>query len=487
MRLKLWIVALLAGLVIPAIVSAQDCNVLELTNENAAATPNVCAFDATKNVAAGTKLRHVLLYDWTSGGHAKTHTQRHMMRLAKKYGFRLDRSQDSAYITAATLQGVDLVVVNNSDRDAFANATSLAAMRNLIESQGKAMLLIHSANFLSTCPNDSLADPTCAWMMRAVRTRVYLFFSHTATNTARIYADSLPAGKAPPEGLELWASTPVPATMNHGRVAAETRAIFDGLPLNGGTGPQAGRAHSWDGLWDEWGSYRVHPRREGQRVLDGVTYGPINQLLSIDESTQPSSCGSGVSLACRMGDHPVSWTRTMGNGLAAYNNAGHGDVYVRTRMVEGVPVNDSLMEKYNWRLMKYLARDFVGCMASADANYNPQATVQYLTPSDPACPCQQSSNCTVPVRPEQSMTRHGEVRVGFVSLPGSLRITLPAPGAWRVRVTDAAGREVAAVIARANSRGDESMIIPGITRGVYLVDVRGPKGEMFRARVAAAL
>src|SRR5690606_26563257 len=157
---------------------------------------------------------------------------------------------------------------------------------------------------------------------------------------------------------------------------------------------------------------------------------------------------------CQMGDHPVSWTRTMGNGLAAYNNAGHGDVYVRTRMVDGTPVNDSLMEKYNWRLMKYLARDFVGCMNPADVAYNPQATVQNLTPSDPSCPCQNTLNCTVPVRPEQSMESFGAVRVGITSLPGSLRITLPAPGVWRVRVTSAAGREVAAV----NGRGDESMM-----------------------------
>jgi hypothetical protein len=36
MRLKLWIIALVAGLAAPAMVSAQDCNVLEVTNENAA-------------------------------------------------------------------------------------------------------------------------------------------------------------------------------------------------------------------------------------------------------------------------------------------------------------------------------------------------------------------------------------------------------------------------------------------------------------------
>src|SRR5690606_8569046 len=125
----------------------------------------------------------------------------------------------------------------------------------------------------------------------------------------------------------------VPATMNHGRLNPETRAIFAELPLNGGAGPNATRPHGWDGLWDAWFTYRSHPRREGQRVLDGVTYGPVNQLLTIDESTQPTSCGSSVISSCKMGDHPVSWTRKMGNGLAAYNNAGHGDVYVRRRVV----------------------------------------------------------------------------------------------------------------------------------------------------------
>jgi hypothetical protein len=486
-RLKLWIIAVAAGIAgLPGIARAQDCNVLEVTNENAAATPNVCAFDAAKNAAANTKLRHVLLYDWSNGGHAKTHTQRHMMRLAKKYGFRLDRSQSVDYITTATLQGVDLVVVNNSDADAFSNPTSLAAMRNFIESQGKAMLLIHAAAAFIPCPNEDLASPDCRWIMRAVRTQFWQSNNHNIASAGRIYADSVFAGQVPPNALTIHA---VPAVRNHGRRATETWNIFENLPLNGPTGPLANRPYLWDGLWDEWFTYRNHPRLEGTRVLDGVTYGPINILLSLDESTQASGCStSSSSNSCNMGDRPVSWTRTMGNGLAAYNNAGHGDVYVRTRVVDGVPVNDSLMEKYNWRLMKYLARDFVGCMNPADVNYSPQATVQNLTPSDPACPCQQSSNCVVSARPEETMTRHGAVRVGIVPLPGSFRITLPAPGTWRVRVTNAAGREVAAVNATMSGHGaDEPLMIQGITRGVYLVEVRGARGDVFRARVAAAL
>ena len=38
---------------------AQNCT-------NAAATPSVCALDATKNAAAKTKIKGVLLYDWTA-------------------------------------------------------------------------------------------------------------------------------------------------------------------------------------------------------------------------------------------------------------------------------------------------------------------------------------------------------------------------------------------------------------------------------------
>ena len=461
---------LMAG--VPEMATAQNC-----TAENA--TPLVCPFDSTRHAGANTKLRHVLLYDWSAGGHSRVHTQRHLLRLSQKYGFRLDRSQDSTYVTAATLQGVDLVVINNSDGDPFGNPASLAAIRNFVEIQGKAILLIHAAASFIPCSMDNLEDPNCRWLMRAVRTQILQSIPHSSTQRATIYADSVKIGEIPPNAQSaspsFAANNPaVPATRNHGRSNAATRMIFEGLPSNGASGPLANRSYIWEGLWDEWATYRFHPRLEGARILDGVTYGPINQLLSLDETTNSYVCNTGP---CKMGDRAVSWTHTMGNGLAAYNNAGHGDVYVRTRLVGGQTVNDSLMEKYNWRLMKYLARDFVGCMVPGDANHNPKATVLTLTPSDPACPCAQSSNCIVNVQPETG-PKWSRIRIQSVS--GELRVSVSHAGPHEILVMDISGRKFhTATIAG----GGNELSINGLSRGVYLVELQDAQGYSESKRI----
>jgi type 1 glutamine amidotransferase len=62
-------------------------------------------------------------------------------------------------------------------------------------------------------------------------------------------------------------------------------------------------------LKDEWYSFADTPRRTGANVL-----------LTLDEKTY-SPIAAGVDIA--MGDHPIAWTRCLGQGRAFYSAIGH--------------------------------------------------------------------------------------------------------------------------------------------------------------------
>ncbi len=458
---------------------------------NAGASPSVCAYNEDVNVAAKTNIRHVLLYDWTAGGHNRGHTQRQMLRLARDYGFRLDRSQLQTYITPQTLQGVDIIVFNNGDQDPLQNSTSLQAVRNFIELEGKSMLATHAALAFIPCPNEDMTNTNCRWFLRAYRTQFWQHNNHSSNATARIYVDSVQIGQIPPNAIGVDIQ---PATINHGKTNLETKNIFadietigitdprQQLPMNGGTGPTATSRHIWDALWDEWYNYRNHPRRENNvagttyGIQGGPVYGPINILLSLDETSQPNSVGCNTASPCKTGDRPISWTRTVGFGLAAYNNAGHGDVFIRTRNVGGTTVNDSLMQKYNWRLMKYLARDYVGCTDPGYAEYDPQHSVEFLTLIDDQAPCK------TPVSILPGSGRNGMLP-GIRVEAGIVRVPTPEQGAYRVLITDLNGRTVfsQAALGGASSRAIEAT---GLTTGNYVLRVTTPDRGTAATRIA---
>lgn len=407
---------------------AQNCN-------NAAATPSVCAFDATKNTAADTKIKGVLLYDWSAqGGHDRQFTQRSMMRLAQKYGFRLDRSQDANYITAQTLQGIDLVVFNNGNGDPVDKSASLTAIRNFVEVQGKSVLVVHAGASFIPCPSENLSSPDCRWLMRGIRTQFWIHNNDGTRST--IFADSVKAGEIPPRATGTSA---VPAKFNHGRANPDTKMIYESLPTNGGAGPLANKPYIWEGLGDEWYNYLNNPRLEGERTLDGATFGPVNILLSLDESSQPNSVSCSDGSNCKnkgtFGDRPVSWVRKVGKGKVAYQNAGHSDVYVRQRVVGGVNVNDSLIEKFNWRLMKYLAGDFEGPVSVTPKSKAPE------------------------IQPSLSQ--------------GLLRVPLDGQGSHQVDVADLQGRTV---FSRSHE-GPGQLDIPDLKAGSYVVKVTSAAGE----------
>ena len=81
-------------------------------------------------VKVNTKVKHVLLNNFTLGGHDQKFFLGALTRLATKYGFQLDVSDNMTYITPATLAGVDVAVFNNGDGDVLTDSISLRAMKN---------------------------------------------------------------------------------------------------------------------------------------------------------------------------------------------------------------------------------------------------------------------------------------------------------------------------------------------------------------------
>ncbi len=415
-------------------------------------------------VKVRTHVKRVLLYNYTFGGHSKTPIQQAMTRLATKYGFQLDVAGNNDYITPATLAGVDVAIFTNGDGDVLENATSLAAMKDFIQVKGKGLLQTHAAAAYIPCPTsgqENLTDNNCRWLAR-VLVRQYLHHDGDPTE-ARVYVDSVKQGEVPPNSN---AGSPA-ATINHGRSNPETRMIFEGLPVNGrGTNPA--QKYVWDDLGDEWYNYRGNPRSQGAQIFDGVTFGPVNVLLALDEKSWASSVD-------KMGDHPCAWARKVGVGLTVYNNAGHSDVYTRARGTKsGTPVRDSLMEKMDWNMLRYLARDFVGCMDPKYTEYNPEATVTTLTAIDNPTPCGTPTTITMIPVGGQPLSR-------VLVNSGRIQVPLFEAGHYQVQLLSPDGRVLAS---RTGEGGDGRLLeIAQPESGSFLVRVTAPHSGVSAAKV----
>jgi hypothetical protein len=387
------------------------------------------------------KVKSVLLYDRgvnTSHSTGKSALRRSLYRLAQKYGFKLQLNAVNNYLTAATLEGVDVLIFSNGDGDVLnGDATaSTTAVKNFIQVQGKSMLMVHAAAAFIPCPTngeENMSVSNCRFMARAV---VRQYFHHNDDNTqATIFVDSTAIGTRP---TNAFTTDPV-AAIDHGIKNEETKNIFTGL------------VRSRAGVGCEWYNYRGNPRHQASMVQPGsspaVVEGRVNILLALDE-------GSYNEVAPTMGDHPMAWTRKMGPGLSAYVNGGHSDIYIRA---------DSVIEKFNWRLIRYLSRDFVGCTDPTKANYNPEASVLQLTATDPAEPCGTTS----------IQTASSKNRVpGLTVSSRSFEIATPDAGFYRVYVSDASGSTVYAktVVGGSNKR----VALTKLSKGSYYVHVTTP-------------
>jgi hypothetical protein len=164
-----------------------------------------------------------------------------------------------------------------------------------------------------------------------------------------------------------------------------------------------------------------------------------------------------------MGDRVQAWARHVGTGLTVYNNMGHGNLYVRTRKVHGATVNDSIVEKINWRIIRYLARDFVGCMTPGDANYNPEASVTKINEMDNASPC--AGGLAVVIK-------NGGSHEGVQVTGRNIHVSLPEKGEYQILVVDALGKQYYNNFAVGGS--DKSVDIARLSKGQYFVHTYSP-------------
>jgi hypothetical protein len=386
-----------------------------------------------------TNIKRVILYDYTvSGGHSTSRQvlRQSMRALALKYKFQLDTTDRPADITSTYLSGAQILATSNGDGDVFTSAAAKQAVQDFVEKDGHAIAMFHASGAFIPCPTngqENLSDAGCLFLARVA---VRQYFTHNPDRTpAPIYVDSVAKGQVPPNAK---AGTPA-AAINHGIMNPETKAIFNGLP------------RTFPGLKDEWYSFRDTPRLQGDMTVGGAVESRVNVLLSMNEGT--------FNPASKTGDHPIAWTRKMGNGLGAFNSAGHDATPGEILYFQ----QDSVIQRFDWQLMRYLAKDFVGCMDPKFKEYNPEATVSALTPSDPVNPCSTPTTfITAKDRKSQFSASAGS---------RSILVSINSEGKHSVRVADIHGKTVF----QTNGFGKRDLEIPGLQNGIYFVKVNAAK------------
>jgi len=136
-------------------------------------------------------------------------------------------------------------------------------------------------------------------------------------------------------------------------------------------------------------------------------------------------------------------------------------------------VNDSVMEKFNWRVIRYLARDFMGCMDNRYAEYNPDASVtSIITGFDDPAPCK---TLVVPIQLVQ-----GEIAPGITLSSQGISIPITENGAYRILVTEVNGKQVSSTKVSGGANKTEFV---RLEKGVYFVEISSPKAGRTITRV----
>lgn len=455
------------------------------------------------------KVERVVLYDAIPNNNhleGKNAIRRMLSTLAVRYGFELvinDNNNQIGWLTADILNGTTIVLFSQGDKDVLGNSAttpSTVAMENYIYRQGGSMMMLHAASAFITCPGtgtsgggQNIHEASCRFLARAT---VRQYYHHQNAGTPmRVYADSTLPGEFPPYGSMGAPNNlgPVPrqATYPHGRVNPETKNIFDNsipfnwpLPPNSPSDP---RTYVWDNWADEWYNYASNPRNVDTTMIRNVTNfspaeqhieGKVNILLALDELSR--NIGSQ-----RMGNHPMSWTRRMGKGLAAYVNIGHNNAPFGARTGGGRSGVDSVAYKYYWNLMRYLARDYEGCTDSTYAEYNPHASVKHITGyEDTAKP---AIAAILPPKTEPCVNKSTAIMAGqkgpgahgITARSGAISIATPDAGLYRVLVSDMRGR---VIYSKAISGGfGKTVEVSELAKGNYIVRVKAPQAKGFQS------
>jgi hypothetical protein len=451
------------------------------------------------------KIQKVLLYDLMPGTNhqqGKDGVRRMMVRMANRFGFELTINDGAVgWITAERLQGVNAVVLAQGDADVLGSSVTSAsaiAMENYIYKQGGSLLMIHAASAFITCPGtgtngggQNIDDVACHFLARAT---VRQYYHHQSAGTQmKIYVDSTQAGEVPPHNSmgATGGVGPVPpaATIPHGRVNPETKNIFNNaIPFNWPLPPNSptdARTNVWENWADEWYNYSSSARTINATMIRNVTNfspaekhieGKVNVLLAIDETSR--DIGDQ-----RMGDHPMSWTRRMGKGLSAYASAGHDNAPFLGRSGGGRTGVDTLAGKYYWNLLRYLGRDYEGCMDSKYKDYNPYASVKNITGYEDITKTDVAAATPAVIEPCVTAAvgldaKHGQTTFNGITVnSNSIMISAPENGVYRILITDLRGR---AYVSQTLMGGSGIMFnSPNLPTGQYIVRVRSPKGNGF--------
>ncbi len=455
----------------------------------------------------GHNIKHVVLYSYAvSGGHpqSRAYARQMVAYFARHYGFQLDTVGGSGpyAFTTANLQGVSLLMATNGDGNVFTTDASQSAVIDYVENKGGALFLIHASAAFIPCPvngQENIDDPSCKFLGRAT---IREYNQHNNAGTpALIYADSVLPGPVPGTGITSPYSCPgqsqqiplITTDHPHGIKNPESMNIWLSKDESGRTLPRSFTAK------DEWYTYRTNyenvrataPRIYGTspsqgNALNGVigaSEGSVNVLFTLDENHVGSAAtngGTGTSIpACPvLGNHPEAWSRKMGKGITAYNMMGHDENEVGSNDVIFTQ-DDSIYYQIDWRIMRYLAGDFAGCMDSNYVEYNPEATVRLLTGHDsdlaaasknPSIyPCQTPKTVSIePVGSDQSITEVNSTSRG-------IEIIMNVYGTYHILVTDLKGSKVYSNTVMGGF--NRKIQVSALPIGTYFVRVNIPKSK----------
>ena len=143
---------------------------------------------------------------------------------------------------------------------------------------------------------------------------------------------------------------------------------------------------------------------------------------------------------------------------------GHGNSYPASRKVHGITVNDSVETKMTFRYLRYLARDFVGCMTVGDANYNPAASTLAINDLDKASPCGGVSAINL---------KSGAAYNGITAAYRGIHISTSENGSYQVLVVDARGKQY--FNHDFTGGKGKNLDVSNLSKGQYYVYVTTPK------------
>jgi hypothetical protein len=331
----------------------------------------------------------VILFRYSkSGGHgtSRTYLDNALKRLAARYNFTANITEDPTVFTNANLANTRVVIMSNGDGDVIAPGPNRTALENFNQVSGWGVIWIHAA----------CAFITSAWPY-GQNSCVQLFYDHDPVGTPRrVFLDS---------GTR--------ASPNHGIKNPQSEFLLRNLP-------------GWNGsrtfaMSDEY----YCPQAPARNTAN------VNVLLGYDRSSglPPGDCPSSKDASEAASQiHNLAWAHMMGQGISLYNSIGHDeDTYTA-----GSNMGDSLL----WRFIRYAAKDWERGPSSAIKAHD--------LPGDQIASGPFTLDFADPARNVVGISDISGKRVFERTYAGESRAEIPAlqRGIYYVRVSSRTAREI---------------------------------------------